>query len=307
MIAIGKSINFDLSFIQPLDSNEKTNEEAHKETKQSSRKKKDVHYNIPLDFDNVLDSTIHNTIPMCLNIEIDLTKLHETEEEEERKEVVDNYKSNLHLSQLPTIGSPIPTKSIQDERDFDSPPPFNPQIRGDLPVPNSSDTPPVFVPSSQSDKASGSGSSSTPFQFQEVFPNIISLVGNELDKALMKGIKSTVQSSLPVTFVHDVEAITNIRNEQKEKKKQSIKFELLNDFVEQTFKGALFDAVSSIVQRDANTARKASDYIEKEEQTQQPENKTVVFPRINIFTNNSLSEALISAIKQSVAHSEPNL
>ena len=252
---------------------------------------------------------------MCLNIEIDLTKLHETEEEEERKEVVDNYKSNLHLSQLPTIGSPIPTKSIQDERDFDSPPPFNPQIRGDLPVPNSSDTPPVFVPSSQSDKVSGSGSSSsTPFQFQEVFPNIIYLIGNELDKALMRGIKSTVQSSLPVTFVHDVEAITSILNEQKEKKKQSIKFELLNDFVEQTFKGALFDAVSSIVQRDANTARKASDYIEKEEekqqqsqQSQQTENKAVSFPRINIFTNNSLSEALISAIKQSVAHSEPNL
>ena len=100
MIAIGKSINFDLSFIQPLDSNEKANEEAHKETKQSSRKKKDVHYNIPLDFDNVLDSTIHNTIPRCLNIEIDLTKLHETEEGEDPKEVVDNYKSNLHLSQI---------------------------------------------------------------------------------------------------------------------------------------------------------------------------------------------------------------
>ena len=69
----------------------------------------------------------------------------------------------------------------------------------------------------------------------------------------------------------------------------------------------------SIVQRDANTAGKASDYIEKEEQkqqqqqSQQSENKAVSFPRINIFANNSLSEALISAIKQSVAHSEPNL
>ena len=55
------------------------------------------------------------------------------------------------------------------------------------------------------------------------------------------------------------------------------------------------------------TLRKASSYIEREEQMQQTQtgNKTVSFPqkKINIFTNNSLSEALTSAIKQSVAHS----
>ena len=273
-----------------------------------------------------------------------------------------DYKSNIHLSQIPTIGSPHPSFSDNTENTNASvPPPFNPpSLPPPLPSPsqqtisntdsqsqnknynNTLSPPEVYVPNSSSDEKSNSnntnnnnnmqiGSSSSPFEFQQVsnlpFSKVKENTNKELNNALITSLSSIIKFSLPnLIATNDVadigresillsqsrkeflpEAPNVSFNDPKESLNQNIKFPAINIFVNNNLESALSQSVYNVINNDIKHSDTISEYTEVDIHNKVIQRNSSTFPRVTSYTNNSLSNTLNNALSKIFSLSIPNM